>query len=140
MTDAPKPWETESWIAFDSDDDGDDFGIYRSDVVTNEGGTMARDYVLDRGMLPEDARLAAAAPEMARLLLSLEWAGWNQEGDDPADACPACYQGPPRTITKPARRIDAYTRIEASQETLGGHRHDCALIGVLRKAGVLPTP
>jgi hypothetical protein len=58
------------------------------------------------------AQLAACAPEMARLLLDLEWAH-----QDPSwgPACPAC---------------DALER--------AGHGRDCRLERVLRKAGVRP--
>lgn len=57
-----KPWE-EAWSAHDTDDDGDDFNILRS-------GNW-NDPVVERGMCPGDAKLAAAAPEMARVLLLL---------------------------------------------------------------------
>lgn len=58
-----------------------------------------------------DARilLAAAAPEMARMLLELEWSG-----DEARYRCPAC---------------------EATAHP--NHAPDCRLVAVLRKAGVL---
>lgn len=57
------------------------------------------------------ARLAAAAPEMARLLLQLEW---TQGGVwDPA-GCHVCLGG----------------------RDSGGHKPDCAYDALMRKAGV----
>lgn len=60
------------------------------------------------------ARLAAAAPEMARLLLEIEF--HSQEGDEGhlPSACPIC---------------DGYE--------YRGHKPDCRLVAVLRKAGVI---
>jgi hypothetical protein len=54
------------------------------------------------------ARLASAAPDMARVLLSVEW-----DGNADEDICPSCYQ----------------------HEAMG-HAADCALDAALHKAGV----
>jgi hypothetical protein len=63
----------------------------------------------DAGESLARARLAACAPEMARLLLSIEWDG--------VLGCPVCSSYPPLTGT-------------------AGHKQGCALAAVLRKAGV----
>lgn len=146
MSDAPKPWE-ETWTWIDGEEAEDEF--------PEQGGTLyalrpdgrpdcdRRIIETDSGVYPPkgaERALIAAAPEMARLLLDLEWAGWNQEGYDPSDACPSCGQHPPSKFIVPARRIDAYTRVEAHEEIRGGHAPDCRWVAVLRKAGVLPTP
>lgn len=60
------------------------------------------------------ARLAAAAPEMARVLLSLEW----RAADERALMCCESCGG--------VREVDGGK----------GHVADCALVAVLRKAGV----
>ncbi len=73
-----------------------------------------------RGTFDEEdaARLAAAAPAMARLLLKLEWL-WR-EGSE-RHRCPSC-DGEATHASKPWR---------------GGHAPDCELATVLRAAGVL---
>lgn len=89
-------------------------------------------------ILDARGRLAAAAPEMARLLLELEWAGseWDYGGSDPC--CPCCGERAPMQVHIPAKRIDAYTRTEARDEVrYGKHTDNCQLVAVLRKAGVL---
>jgi hypothetical protein len=104
-----KPWE-EEWRVRNS--------IGGEDCVYSE---TSREYVLETytavgtpgyERYAECARLAAAAPEMARLLLEKQWGdrGWCLwcDGIDPADT--TC-------------------RGE-------GHAADCALVAVLRKAGV----
>jgi hypothetical protein len=71
----------------------------------------------DGGELIGRARLAAAAPDLARALLAVEWAA-----EHPAVGahCPMCNGFPPGVA-------------EASP---GGHRAGCALDAALRKAGV----
>lgn len=68
------------------------------------------------------ARLAACAPEMARMLVELEWSGGYEYGQDSGvDACcPSCMADAP----SPALGIS------------GVHKLDCRLIALLRKAGV----
>jgi hypothetical protein len=58
------------------------------------------------------ARALAASPDMARVLLAVEWSG--REGRDNDVACPVCGEW----------------------EAFGKHRPDCALDAALRKAGV----
>lgn len=59
--------------------------------------------------------LAAAAPDMARVLLAIEWAGAVGERFDGFDpACPSCL----------------------TEKFTGKHAPDCALDAALRKAGV----
>lgn len=82
--------------------------------------------------------LIAAAPEMARLLLELQWAGGYGDDGGTNPCCPACNADAPLKVHFPAKRIDAYTRTEARDEVIGGkHRDDCRLVAVLRKAGVI---
>lgn len=79
---------------------------YSTIAFLNDGGRAH--YMSHRG------KLAACAPEMARLLLESEWSGWNEEGYDPCgDVCQFCQ----------ANMRD-------------GHAPDCALDTVLRKAGI----
>lgn len=66
----------------------------------------------DAGSGEARARLASAAPDMARLLLELEWC------DDDGHYCPSC----------------GYSRFRTPQT----HAPDCRLVAVLRKAGVRP--
>jgi hypothetical protein len=82
--------------------------------------------------------LAMAAPELARALLAVEWSGVTLSGyDEWDDACPACGADAPFTRVVPARRVDAYARIEAHEVTVGGkHDDDCELDAALKKAGV----
>lgn len=98
-----KPWE-ETWKAhWDSD--------YSVNLRTTEGRTVG---TFGAGG-PEGvarAELAAAAPDMARVLLAVEWAGRSSQGGDDG-MCPACDRWKER-----------------------GHMPDCALDAALRKAGV----
>ena len=64
----------------------------------------------------EDARLAAAAPDMARVLLALEWSRPSPL-DETVRTCPVCLQ---HDIGRPH-----------------AHAPDCALDTALSKAGVL---
>lgn len=105
-----KPWE-EAW--FVHEDTAGEPDVYRSP----DPDTLARVLASD-GTEPEDfarARLAAAAPEMARLLLSrYEKHAENDAGNDSTDwYCLACGRG-----GLP-------------------HAPDCRLVAVLRKAGVI---
>jgi hypothetical protein len=69
------------------------------------------------------SQLAAAAPEMARLLLDVQW---TPTGYDHEPCCPVCTMSKPRV-----QRDDAnFTH---------GHSKDCAFVAVLVKAGVLPS-
>lgn len=69
----------------------------------------------DPGCDRDRAQLAAAAPEMARLLLELEWAGGFTYPYDTGttSCCPVCTAEPSE-----------------------GHEKDCKLVAVLVKAGV----
>lgn len=84
--------------------------------------------------LPEDqarAQLASAAPDMARVLLEVEWCGSvniDIEWDSPA--CSSCGGVDPDQWTD-----DTVRRIEREGFTVG-HAPDCALEACLRKAGV----
>ena len=76
--------------------------------------TWAPERFLSKGTDDEDqrrARLASAAPEMARLLMEFAYL----DGD--CDVCAWCAD-------------DEVTR--------GQHSNDCRLVAALRKAGVLP--
>lgn len=67
-----------------------------------------------------DARLAAAAPDLVRALLAVEWSG--RPGDAHCEWCGA-----------PAE--DRYTR--DGWTPIGEHEDDCPRQAALRKAGVL---
>lgn len=79
----------------------------RHDPDARSADLVERDY--------ESARLASAAPEMARVLLAIEWSGmeWNRSGG--STRCPSC-----RSQAVTARR----------------HAPNCALDAAIRKAGV----
>lgn len=68
-----------------------------------------------------EARLAAQAPAMARLLLAVQWSGRHPHDGEPC--CPSC-------------QIDL---IYDDDEThvVGPHAPDCELAAVLRAAGVI---
>ena len=81
------------------------FAFLEDAVEDGEGGDIAR------------ARLASAAPDMARVLLACEWA--DNSSEEYAPECPSCHaQGP------------------YEGEPSKGHAPDCALDASLRKAGV----
>jgi hypothetical protein len=73
------------------------------------------------------ARLAAAAPEMARLLLSLQWV--DTSDGEYRERCPVCQN---RTRLPPDGRMGIPLQIHDDR-----HSDSCALVAVLRKAGVL---
>lgn len=102
-----KPWE-ETW-RWNSDFPGDVFGRDGGDVVAEFQQNSYEDH-------PDEyigrAKLAASAPEMARLLLKLS--------RDPE--CPSCGDHP------------FYD--DSSNELTYRHETDCELVSVLRKAGV----
>lgn len=93
-----KPWE-DSWEA-------------REDDVW----CPAERVVVARETDEADAKLIAAAPEMARMLLELQWAAADSE-------CPLCYAEP---YTEDGWKNDA------------PHASHCRLAALLRKAGVKP--
>jgi len=72
------------------------------------------------------ARLAAAAPEMVRVLLAIEWSGSDEEGSK----CASCGE---REYAPPALYDEAGKYLSY---TPGSHSPDCALDAALRKAGV----
>lgn len=99
-----KPWE-ETWEALGPHVGTADEEILRS-TTEHEPTAWAR------------ARLAAAAPDMVRVLLEMEW--------KPLGTCPGCgglgEAIPDNPMTGPVAAT--------------GHRPDCALDAALRKAGV----
>lgn len=121
-----KPWE-ETWRAeIWTHDVGDPIWAIWTDApreVVSVGVPFAE---FDRNE-PERAKLAAAAPEMARLLLELQWSG-SSEGirSEFLPRCPVCS----------GHRDNPFTGASGWE---GGHKSDCRLAEVLRKAGVLPT-
>lgn len=78
------------------------------------------------------ARLAAAAPEMARVLLAVEWQGCQDfVGDGGYRCCPTC-----RGVAPGEERLtDAVDDVSRGRTVLG-HRSDCTLDASLWKAGV----
>ena len=110
-----KVWE-EDWTR---DNDSSCSWVLSSKSAPDYRGRFARfeDYEDEPGEL-QGARacLAAAAPELVRALLAVEWKG--VEDYDPVAACPACGGHPPLGNLP------------------GRHEPDCALDAALRKAGV----
>lgn len=110
-----KPWEN-TWKSF-----GSPVGLGL--VIDDKGNGICG--VEDTST----AALIAAAPEMARALLSLEWA-MSDEGD----YCPSCQANRPHNP-----RFKEDLRQPYYLETPGvGHRDDCVWLAALRKAGVTP--
>lgn len=115
LMDPKKPWEeTWGWQAAHS-------SMQSGWVTTPHGGSVGVFY--KPGSSFEDAeargRLAAAAPDMARVLLAIEW------GVDRAEyggACPSCDCFNPDG--------------DAPLGYAKGHEPACALDAALRKAGV----
>lgn len=101
----------ETWTAKYGECDPDDRGSIEIWHVEMGEFTHESVYLYDR---EDRARLASAAPEMARVLLAIEWSGGG-DGD-----CPSC-------------RGDRYYGTNAHP---AGHAPDCALDAALRKAGV----
>lgn len=86
----------------------------------------------DSGCYPPygaERQLIAQAPAMARMLLALTWS--RQAHDGCHAACPSCR------ATTTVLRFDGYTYQMAEQPN-GEHTDDCALVAVLRAAGVMP--
>lgn len=116
----PKPLE-ETWAAIFPYEDPDG-GTWE---VVLEGTEVLRADVPHESV----ARLAAAAPEMARLLLEIQWSSRDEGGS----TCPSCYA----EAYVPPARYDADGKYLGYTE--GTHDPDCALAAVLRKAGVLQS-
>lgn len=74
------------------------------------------------------ARLAAAAPEMARLLVELS-GGVDTSDGEYRERCPVCHD---RTMLPPDGRPGIPVDLHP-----GAHSPDCRLVAVLRKAGVI---
>lgn len=107
-----KPWE-ENWIEFEANAgfpafaakvSGQELRVFES--LSGDDDDISR------------ARLAAAAPDMARVLLEIEW-----DGED--SRCPDCGGLNPKFWPNRAQPED-------------GHKKDCKLDAALRKAGVGP--
>jgi hypothetical protein len=94
-----KVWE-ETWEALDG-------WVVAQARDTNKNVALAADRRIG---YEADAKLMAAAPDMARVLLAVEWGGLT---DPCAHVCPACGRSE--------------------------HTPDCALDAALRKAGVRPV-
>jgi hypothetical protein len=108
-----KPWE-ETWNADPRDDE------YVS--------TIGRVGLRGDGRAP----LASAAPDMARVLLAVEWSGKvDYVGDGGYECCPSCCGVAPGF----ERLTDAVDDI-ARGRSVAGHKRDCVLDAALRKAGV----
>ena len=107
--------------------DGMTSGILWSEQERDMGRTLEeRD--AHRAFDAARARLAAAAPAMARLLVGLEWGADICIGYDNITAlgCPSCG----------GLQHDPGTRADFDHHTVG-HDPDCALVAVLRAAGVM---
>jgi hypothetical protein len=73
------------------------------------------------------AKLAAAAPDMARLLLELQ--AVDTSDGEYRERCPSCQD---KTMLPPDGKIGTPYDVHP-----GEHSKDCKLIAVLRKAGVI---
>lgn len=100
-------WE-ETWTAEPENDEPDSLWM----VLDSES---PRCLVADT-ISEAQSRLIAAAPDMARVLLEVEWSAQNQYGQA---QCPSC-------------RGDEYK----DGEPRTGHEEHCALFAALQKAGV----
>jgi hypothetical protein len=114
-----RPWE-ETWERTERNDVEDEYQPVFCNPVLNDEPT---EVFLGTG---PRLQLAAAAPEMARLLLELEWAGEivnyaTGSSRMSLRTCAACGGVRPHP-----------------QAGSSGHHPDCRLGAVLRKAGVLP--
>lgn len=109
----------------------------KSDVVINRVDNGEREPVAHFYLGADDigirrARLAAAAPDMARALLAVEWVKEIRQGSE-VHACPSCGG-----LTEEAKSTGYYQRVS---DFIGkplpiGHVEGCALDAALRKAGV----
>lgn len=116
----------ERWAWFDEDfyeDEGRMGGTLHPVRPDGESDDERRIIETDSGCYGPygvDRELIAAAPDMARALLALQWI----EHDEAFFFCPSCNRNRP-----------------ASAPTDGsGHAEDCVLIAALRRAGVVITP
>lgn len=136
-TPEPKPW-VETWFTSMK---GSGIQLCREvpdDEDAEDLNLIARSFEQPSGDL-QLARmdLAAAAPEMARLLLEIEWS---------EDSCLFCSGDHPYLdIRLPSMGpsiipLPSKADIEEAKQRpmLGGHAESCRLVAVLRKAGVLP--
>ncbi len=80
-------------------------------------------------------KIRDAAPEMARMLLDIQWEG-QIGGYEPEAGCPRCGADPPSEQQVPARRIDAWNRTGPHVIHRGGHKRDCDLGKLLEAAGL----
>jgi len=104
------------------------------DVVTTADGEWVARFSPAPGVDPDyeaaRARLAAAAPDMARELLDVEWCGMaNIDIEYDLPACPSCNGIDPSGSDSQIKKAE-------SELFTVGHKTDCALDAALRKAGV----
>lgn len=101
-----KVWQKETWMAG---------GAYHVEKVVDRAAPVATifDALLEDDFTSARTKLAAAAPDLVRALLAVEWVGQEWDCGALPDACPRCK----------AYRED-------------GHTFDCTLDAALRKAGI----
>lgn len=121
MTAKIRPWE-ETWSV--RDDTAGEHDVHVEWGPDSHGRILAEERP-DYGDSLGRARLAAAAPEMARLLLEKEWSG-----GDVNYATGSGRMWLPKCLV--CGGVKAHPQAGSS-----GHRKDCRLVAVLRKAGVL---
>lgn len=127
-----RPWE-ETWRV--DDVPGDEHYVLgklgKNDVVAfcemRDHESVDPDFGYDHRA--RSARLIAAAPEMARMLLELSHGVDTSDGEY-SDRCPVCQD---RTRLPPDGKVGIPLDIHP-----GKHAPDCRLVDVLRKAGALP--
>lgn len=75
------------------------------------------DQCIFEGLDPERAKLAAAAPDLYRALLAVQWSGWETFGGDGLESCcPSCGA------------------LGTGSGVLEKHKYECALDAALKKA------
>jgi hypothetical protein len=124
-TDMKKPWE-EAWKIGASE-----FGPWN--VVNDRGNRVAT--VGDGCSNRDAARLIAAAPDMARLLLEYEWsASAGYEGE--YAACPSCGGIYPQNWDEDVEILGQPGASLRGHNSHRDHKSDCAWVAVMKKAGL----
>lgn len=118
--------ETATWEALP--------GTHRGEPVVHlqlDNGIVIA-HVLEARLARERAQLASAAPEMARLLLAIEWSGPEAYvGAGQFATCPSCAGLDPSDVGSLVAPADI-----AQRGCTIGHTPSCELEAAIRKAGL----